>query len=126
MRMKGSVPAGALLGEIEATLGVGFGVGVGAGVGVGPVGVAPDPELQPAMPTQRPRASIAGAITATTLMQLTVATATEWAEAQGRKTLFAALKAPLFHLPRREWIVTLASAILCAGTHSFISFSRRN
>src|SRR5215472_10837636 len=48
--VKASAPAGAWLGEIEPTPGVGFGVGVGAGVGVG-VGVgpevAPDPELQP-------------------------------------------------------------------------------
>jgi hypothetical protein len=45
--VKARAPAGALLGEMEPTLGVGFGVGVGAGVGVG-VAVAPDPELQPA------------------------------------------------------------------------------
>src|SRR5215467_11820063 len=49
VRVKGSAPAGALLGDIEPTVGVGFGVGVGAGVGVGP-GVAPDPEPQPAVP----------------------------------------------------------------------------
>jgi hypothetical protein len=46
VRVKARDPAGALLGEIELTLGAGFGVGVGAGVGVG-VGVAPDPEPHP-------------------------------------------------------------------------------
>jgi len=53
VRVKGSAPAGALLGEMEPIVGVGFGVGVGAGVGVGVgPGVAPDPEPQPAPPAQ--------------------------------------------------------------------------
>jgi|SRR5215469_2554562 len=50
--VKARAPAGAVLGEIDVTLGAGFGVGVGTGVGVG-VGTAPDPEPQPLAATKR-------------------------------------------------------------------------
>jgi hypothetical protein len=64
--VKARAPAGALLGEIEPTPGVGFGVGVGAGVGVG-VGpeVAPDPELQPTAMQRKTISSPAAMLTTT-------------------------------------------------------------
>jgi hypothetical protein len=74
--VKARAPAGALLGEMEPTPGVGFGVGVGAGVGVG-VGVgpevAPDPELQPPAAMQRKTISSPAAMLTTTFVFFNIA-----------------------------------------------------
>lgn len=74
--VKPRAPAGALLGEIEPTPGVGFGVGVGAGVGVGP-GVSPELELHPTAATQRKTISVPAARLSSTLVFFGMRNSTE-------------------------------------------------